>query len=110
VDKTITPQGLAELRRDKEDLLIIDVRRKSDYEADRHIIPDAVWRDPEQVEQWGKDLPMDKQIIVYCARGESVSKAVSSRLLAERVKVSYLEGGLTACKESGGDIESTRAR
>jgi rhodanese-related sulfurtransferase len=105
VDRTITPQGLAKLRRDKEDILIIDVRRKSDYEADRHIIPGATWRDPERVDHWSEEIPKDKQVVVYCVRGGSVSKSVSGRLLGERVQVSYIEGGLTAWKESGGETE-----
>lgn len=107
MDKTITPLELTKLRREKHDILIIDVRRKSDYEADRHMIPDAVWRDPEQVEQWSKHLPRDKQVIIYCVRGGSVSKSVSNRLLGENVQVSYIEGGLTAWKEIGGEIEPT---
>ena len=105
MDETITPQALAKLRRDKEDILIIDVRRKSDYDADRHIISGAVWRDPEQVDQWSEEIPRDKQVIIYCVRGGSVSKSVSNRLLGERVQVSYIEGGLTAWKESGDETE-----
>jgi rhodanese-related sulfurtransferase len=34
---------------------LIDVRRKADYEADPKKIAGAVWRDPEEIEDWNFD-------------------------------------------------------
>jgi hypothetical protein len=49
---TITPVELKNLLKEKkEDLLILDARRKSDYEADPKIIPGAIRQDPEKVDQ-----------------------------------------------------------
>jgi rhodanese-related sulfurtransferase len=77
--------------------------------ANKVIIPGAVWRDPEQVEQWSKVLPKERKVIVYCARGGSVSRSVSNRLQEEGVRVSYIEGGIATWKESGGEVESKLA-
>ena len=80
MSKSITATELGKLLQEKSDLVIVDVRRKPDYEADKEVIPGAVWRDPEQVEEWRKDLPEQKDVIIYCVRGGSVSQSVSKRL------------------------------
>ena len=105
MSSTITPTDLGRVLKEKQDILIIDVRRKSDYEADGHVNPGAVWRDPEQVVQWSKELAQEKEVIIYCVRGGSVSKSVSARLLEDKVDVRYIEGGLSAWKESGGEVK-----
>jgi rhodanese-related sulfurtransferase len=103
---TITPAELKNhLKEQKQALVILDVRRKSDYEADPKIIPGAIWRDPETVDQWIKELPKDKDVAIYCVRGGSVSKSVASRLIQEKVQASILKGGITAWKELGGKVE-----
>ena len=76
--------------------VLIDVRRKNDFEADKRLIPGAQWKDPEQVDTWSKDLPRDKAVVVYCVRGGSVSQSVSAKLAEDQVQVRYLEGGLAA--------------
>jgi thiosulfate sulfurtransferase len=76
--------------------VVIDVRRKNDFEADKRLIPGAQWKDPEQVDTWSKDLPRDKAVVVYCVRGGSVSQSVSAKLAEDQVQVRYLEGGLAA--------------
>ena len=76
--------------------VLIDVRRKNDFEADNRLIPGAQWKDPEQVDTWSKDLPRDKAVVVYCVRGGSVSQSVSAKLAEDQVQVRYLEGGLAA--------------
>jgi rhodanese-related sulfurtransferase len=76
--------------------VVIDVRRKNDFEADKRFIPGAQWRDPEQVDTWRKDLPRNKAVVVYCVRGGSVSQSVSAKLAEDQVQVRYLDGGLAA--------------
>ena len=80
--------------------VLIDVRRKNDFEADNRLIPGAQWKDPEQVDTWSKDLPRDKAVVVYCVRGGSVSQSVSAKLAEDQVQVRYLEGGLAAWDQS----------
>lgn len=84
------------LEKNPDAAVVIDVRRKSDFEADKRYIPGAQWRDPEQVDIWSKTLPHDKAIVVYCVRGGSVSQSVSGKLLENQVQARYLEGGLAA--------------
>jgi MFS family permease len=85
---------------DPDAAVVIDVRRKNDFEADKRFISGAHWRDPEQVDTWSKDLPRDKAVVVYCVRGGSVSRSVSAQLAENQVQVRYLEGGLAAWDQS----------
>ena len=80
---------------------VCDVRRRADYEADPRTIPGAAWHDPEQLEVWAAQLPKDKPVAIYCARGGSVSKSVQAALGQKGFAVQYLEGGLAAWDAAG---------
>lgn len=84
---------------------LLDVRRRPDREATPGKIPGAVWRDPEQAEQWGGELPPNTATVIYCARGGSVSQAVSKTLLAKGVAATYLAGGLAAWTDNGNPLD-----
>ncbi len=86
--------------------LIIDVRRKADYDSDPHKIPGATWKDPEQVAQWSNELPKDKDIVIYCVRGGSVSNSVVDQLQGKNLKARFIEGGIEAWKKEGGPTVS----
>jgi rhodanese-related sulfurtransferase len=49
------------------DVLIIDVRAPRDWSRSDNKIKGAVRRDPGKVAVWGKTLPKDKKIVLYCA-------------------------------------------
>jgi uncharacterized protein len=97
--RTITPGELKVLA---SPVAVIDVRRKADY--DGKTILNAEWRDPEAVDQWAKDLPKGKEIVLYCARGGSVSNGVLDKLLSANITARYIEGGIEAWKKSGGKV------
>lgn len=97
--RTITS---GELKEKPSEFTIIDVRRKTDY--DGKAILNAEWHNPDEVDQWAKDLPAGKEIVLYCARGGSVSNKVLDRLLAANIKARYIEGGIEGWKENGGKV------
>src|SRR5512143_2204409 len=103
--RTITPEDIRKALANKQEVTILDVRRKVDFEADAEMIPGASYRDPERVEQWSKDLREEQDIVIYCVRGGSVSESVSEQLQAKKIRVSFIEGGITAWKESGGEVQ-----
>ncbi|MHC1724816.1 MAG: rhodanese-like domain-containing protein [Syntrophobacteraceae bacterium] len=104
MNQAITPEELRETLANKEEVTILDVRRKADFDADTQMIPGAVYRDPEQVEQWSNELLEGQNVVVYCVRGGSVSKSISEKLQAKKIKGSFVEGGIVAWKESGGEV------
>ena len=93
--KSILPQAL-----------VLDVRRKADYDSDPQQIPGATWKDPEQVAQWSQELPKDKDIVIYCVRGGSVSNSVVDQLQGKNLRARFIEGGIEAWKKDGGPTVS----
>jgi rhodanese-related sulfurtransferase len=100
MSRTITPQALKERMDEDKDILVLDVRRNADYEADKEMIPGALRRNPEQVDEWVQEIPKDKDVVVYCIRGGSVSNSVVDKLLAADLSVHYIEGGWEAWRKS----------
>ncbi len=48
-------------------LVLLDVRAKSDWEGSNEKITGAVRMDPDAVDSWADTLPKDKEIVLYCA-------------------------------------------
>jgi rhodanese-related sulfurtransferase len=84
---------------------LIDVRRKTDYEADPKKIADAIWRDPEKIEDWIKELPSNATTVVYCVKGGSVSQSLADRIRKEGLEAVFLEGGIKAWTENSQSAE-----
>jgi rhodanese-related sulfurtransferase len=103
-ERTIDPKELVSIMNRGDDVLLIDVRRRDDYDADPKMIPGAVWKNPNLVNEWSDELPKGKKVVVYCVRGGSVSNAVLDHLLARNIKACYIQGGITAWKEQGGPL------
>jgi rhodanese-related sulfurtransferase len=101
---TLSPVELKKLL-DSKGVTLVDVRRKADYEAEPSLIPGAAWRDPEQVENWSRELPQGRPVVVYCVKGGAVSQSITDQLNKKQVPARYVEGGLKAWKESGGPLE-----
>jgi rhodanese-related sulfurtransferase len=101
MQRTITPDELKPLV-ERGDTLLLDVRRASDYTTDTHKIPNAEWKNPEEIAQWSEYLPPDREIVVYCVRGGAVSNATVDALQAKGYKARFIEGGIEAWKGAGG--------
>lgn len=84
-------------------ITLLDVRRKADYEAAPATIPGAVWRDPEQVDQWRSEL--SGPTVLYCVRGGSVSQSVCKQLNEAGITAAYLDGGLKGWTDQGEEIK-----
>ncbi|HEU5338146.1 MAG TPA: thiosulfate sulfurtransferase GlpE [Sulfuricaulis sp.] len=104
MNRTITPDELKQLLYLRKNILVLDVRRKNDYQTDGKKIPGAAWLDPDKLAQWSTALPLDRDIVIYCVRGGSVSNTVVDQLQAKGVKARFIEGGLEAWKTTGGEV------
>lgn len=85
-------------------VMLIDVRRKADLDADSSKLPNAIWHHPEQIEIWSAQLPRDKEVVLYCVRGGSVSNSVLDNLRGKGINARFIEGGIVAWKEAGGEV------
>lgn len=93
-----------DLQSQLNNVTLIDVRRKVDLESDSSQLPGATWHDPEQIETWAAQLPKDKEVVLYCVRGGSVSNSVLDNLRAKQINARFIEGGIVAWKEAGGTV------
>ena len=103
MNRAISPNDLKQLLASRKPLLVLDVRRRNDYDTDGQKIPGAAWLDPERLSQWSTALPLDRDIVIYCVRGGSVSNSVVDQLQAKGVKARFIEGGIEAWKQAGGE-------
>ena len=101
MERTIKAQ---DLKSTIANVTLIDVRRKSDIDADTSKLPGATWRDPEQIETWAAQLPKEKEVVLYCVRGGSVSNGVLDNLRGKGINARFIEGGIVAWKEAGGEV------
>ena len=100
--RTISPKELKKLR-NSSPFALLDVRRKSDLDASREKILGATWCDPDLLEEWADKIPKNREVVLYCVRGGSVSNAVVDVLQAKGVQARFIEGGIEGWKAAGGD-------
>jgi len=96
--------------RESEPPLVIDVRRRRDFEAATEMIQGALRRDPDRVADWAAELPKASRVIGYCARGQEASQGVSAALVERGIAAQYLQGGIEAWKAEGGAFDAKPAR
>ena len=104
MDRTISSAELAMLLENHAELTMLDLRRAADFEADAFMIPGARWLDPGAIDEWSKTLPRDREIVLYCAHGKSISNAALDKLLALGIRARFIEGGMDGWKGAGGAL------
>jgi len=98
---SISPQSLYRELGTGAAPFLVDVRRDPVFEADDWMIPSAVRRSPETIEQWGRSIAAGSSIVVYCVKGHEVSRGTAVVLRGTGVSACYLEGGIAAWTEAG---------
>jgi uncharacterized protein len=109
MEKSIEVQELKKLLISGDSPNLLDVRRQADYEASPKKIAGAIWRDPEKIANWIKDLPSDALAVVYCVKGGSVSQSVVDQLQKGGREAVFLEGGLQAWTDAGQSVDAIPA-
>jgi len=99
MDASISAATLRQSIRSAEPPLVIDVRRKERFFESAYVLKGSLRRDPERVADWKHTLPRAASVVVYCVHGHEVSQNVAKALGAR-----YLEGGIEAWREAGGDL------
>ena len=95
MERSIKPKELKELK----DAIIVDVRREADFATGPQMIEGALRKQPETVKEWAGALPKDRDVVIYCARGGSVSNSVLDELLNKGIRARFIEGGIEALKK-----------
>lgn len=85
--------------------VVMDVRRAGMFEQADALIPGARWSDPAKVALWARDLPVDREVVVYCVYGHEVGRATALRLRAAGVNARFLRGGIDGWNAAGRPVE-----
>ena len=101
MDASISPAALRQSLRSARPPILIDVRRAERFLESPYVIQGALRRDPGDVQEWKETLPKGAEVIVYCVHGHEVSQDAAKALGAR-----YVEGGIEAWRESGGELDS----
>jgi rhodanese-related sulfurtransferase len=98
---SISPRDLFEWLGTALPPLVIDVRRAAAFVADGRMLASAERGAPDQVAEWGRQIPAGRAVVVYCVYGHEVSQSVAGTLRETGVEARYLAGGITAWTELG---------
>ena len=83
-------------------VVILDLRRHADYDKDTVTMPTSRRFDPDKIAEWSGALPKDKEILLYCAHGGSISNASVDYLTKNGYKARLIAGGFDGWKDAGG--------
>jgi rhodanese-related sulfurtransferase len=103
--ENISPDQLNEKIESRGDFFLLDVRTPAEYA--QQAIPGSYLIPLQELGQRMRDLPKDKEIVVYCRVGNR-SAAASSFLARHGYNVKNLEGGIMLWNMAG-NVSMTRA-
>ena len=101
LDAAITPLELSQRLAAFPPPMLIDVRRQPAFDNDAHVIPGALRRLPEAVDDWAGTLEPWRPVVVYCVHGHEVGKDAAIALRADGFHARYLTGGLQQWRADG---------
>jgi rhodanese-related sulfurtransferase len=104
MDRTLAAERLRRWLQTGDSCQLLDVRRRVDFDADQAMLPRALWREPESVTEWYRDLQKTTPVVVYCVHGRAVGQGVADYLRAQGFEACYLEGGIEAWKAIGAPV------
>ena len=62
----ITPEELKTMMDGGQDLMVVDVRDRVDFEAEPAIIPGALHLSIDELDARHREIPREREIILYC--------------------------------------------
>jgi rhodanese-related sulfurtransferase len=101
----ITAQQAIALSAGAGDPVYLDVREPQEWNLFR--IPGAIWVPLGDIDEiLAEQVPPDKKVIVYCARGNRSALAADTMKKQGYTDVASLAGGITAWADAGGEVDS----
>src|SRR5688572_7348976 len=96
---SISPRDLFDLLDSTPAPLVFDVRRAAAFDADSQMLVSSQRGAPDNVAEWGWQIPAGRHVVVYCVYGHEVSQEVSRTLREAGIHARYLAGGITRWTE-----------
>lgn len=99
---SISVEELRALMQSEQPLQVVDARPRNYVSKDPDTMPNAVWRDPDRVDEWCAQLSPQSPVFVYCAYGFEVGCGVTTVLRERGFDARYIRGGISAWYATGG--------
>src|SRR5262245_34116637 len=99
---SISVEELRALMQGTRQVQVVDARPANYVSRDPDTMPNAVWRDPERVDDWCAQLSPEAPVFVYCAYGFEVGSRATTALRERGLDARYIRGGLAAWYGAGG--------
>ena len=84
---------------------LIDVRPKHYFSRSQDIVANAVWRDPERIDEWSGELSKDEPVVVFCVYGFHVGCQSAAVLRKAGFDARYMKGGHFGWRAIGGPLK-----
>ncbi|MGE0715856.1 MAG: chromate resistance protein ChrB domain-containing protein [Alphaproteobacteria bacterium] len=97
----LAPSALADYLAGRDAPIVVDVRRGPAYRNGADALPGALRRPPETAAAWGRDLPRDRPVVVYCVHGHEVGRDAAATLAGLGLASAFLEGGIEGWRAAG---------
>lgn len=92
--ENVSVQLVQKKRKNKEDIAILDVRTPGEHEE--IYIPDTLHIPLDELSQRFEELPLNKELYIYCASGNRSQSACTFLEQKSGVRVFNVEGGIMA--------------
>ena len=99
---SISVEDLHNAMQSEQQIQVVDARPRNYVSKDPDTMPNAVWRDPERVDEWSGELSPGAPVFVYCAYGFEVGRSVTTALRERGFDARFVRGGLSAWYGAGG--------
>ncbi len=103
-ERVISHADLRKVLSQPDSAVILDLRRDSDYDKDTVSVPSARRLHPDKIAEWSGSLPKDKEILLFCAHGRSISNASVDYLTKNGYKARLIAGGIDGWRDAGGTL------
>lgn len=106
----VTPAQLREMMEADRGVVVVDLRNQADYDSDPARIPRAIRLPPQELGTRYEEIPIDREIVLYCTCPNEATSARAALELHKRgiFQVRPLEGGLQAWRDQGFPVEEAR--
>lgn len=95
-EEEITVEALRDLLSQSNDVVVLDVRLEEDLAKGGDLLPNALYRKPQDVEIWARDLPKGRPVVAYCVYGFQVSRDAVASLRKHGIDARTLAGGIAS--------------
>jgi Fe-Mn family superoxide dismutase len=105
---SVSPEAVKAMLASGQRVQFIDARPRHYVSRTQDIIEGAMWKDPEQVQQWAGELKKDEPVVVFCVYGFHVGCRTAIALREAGFDATYMAGGHSAWKAMGGETRLYR--